>query len=67
MTKRRPLPKGKKHFPRISEVFHAFAVEALDPVALTTVNEGGQVSSPALSKWYVQEYCKLNCLTRDHV
>lgn len=67
MTKRRRLPKGKKHFPRSSEVFRAFVVEALDPVALTTVNECGHFSSPALTEWYVQEYCSLNCLTRDHV
>ena len=50
-----------KAFPRLEDVAHRVLVEAQAPDALTT-NEDWEVSSKALTDWYVAEFCRLNTL-----
>jgi hypothetical protein len=49
------------HFPTERWVLHKFLIEAQSPNSVTT-NEDGEISSAAVTKAYVEEYCRLNML-----
>lgn len=54
---------GGYQFPHYSAVNHRFMVEAQAPDEVTT-NEDGELSSAEVTRWYVEQFEKLNNLRR---
>lgn len=50
-----------KVFPTRASLGHRLLVEAQAPDGLT-VNDDGEASGKGLTAWYVQEFCRANCL-----
>lgn len=48
-------------FPAERDVLHRFLIESQAPSGVTS-NDDGDLSSSAVTKWYVEQYCKLNHL-----
>ena len=54
----------RKEFPRERDLMHQLCIELQMPTTPITTNEDGEVSSRALTDWYVKQYEAANHLTR---
>lgn len=52
-----------RRFPAEKDVLHQFLIQTQGPISDITSNEDGELSSRAVTQWYVKKYCEMNHLT----
>ena len=62
LAQRRRDREVRRSVPSIKSVEHRLLIEAQVPGL--TVNEDGDFSSPGLTAWYVDEFCRISNLKR---